>query len=77
MSLSDQMAAYGDPYYQPIPPDVSRKETRAQRQGRDGAVYVRQQKPRSLFMWLFIWGPVTLWIPTLYFQFSPRYFWKA
>lgn len=72
MSMSDQMSSYGDPDYQPVPP--TRRESR---QGRDGAVYVRQQKPRSLFMWLFIWGPVTLWIPTLYFQFSPRYFWKA
>lgn len=56
--------------------EVHRKSS-SPRQGRDGAVYVRQQKPRSLFMWLFIWGPVTLWLPTLYFQFSPRYFWKA
>ena len=77
MSLSDQMATYGDPDYQPIPPDVYRKEARAQRQGRDGAVYVRKQKARSLTFWLFFGGPVTLWIPTLIFHFSPRYFWKA
>ena len=39
--------------------------------------FVREQKARSLTFWLFFGGPVTLWIPTLIFHFSPRYFWKA
>ena len=54
----------------------TRRELRA-RQGRDGAIYTRQQKGKSFVLWWFFLGPVTLWIPTLYFHFSPRYFWKA
>ena len=47
------------------------------RKGRDGAVYTRQQKGKSLIVWLFVLGPITCWIPTLYFHFSPNYFWRA
>lgn len=53
-----------------------RRQSEARR-ARDGAIYTRQQKGHSLFMWLLVWGPVTLWIPTLYFHFSPNHFWKV
>jgi hypothetical protein len=47
------------------------------RQGRDGAVYVRQQKGVSFTKWVLILGIFTLWIPAIYFAVSPNYFWKA
>lgn len=47
------------------------------KQARDRAQYVRQQKGHSLFLWLFILGPVTLWIPTIYYSASPNHYWHA
>lgn len=45
------------------------------RHARDGANYVRQQKGHSLILWLFILGPITLWIPTVYYAVSPNHYW--
>jgi hypothetical protein len=47
------------------------------KQARDRAQYVRQQKGHSLILWLFLWGPMTLWIPTIYFAASPNHYWHA
>lgn len=46
------------------------------RQARDGAVYNREQKGHSLTKHL-LFGWVVLWIPTIYYAFSPRHFWHA
>lgn len=46
------------------------------KQSRDRAQYVRQQQPKSWVVWWLILGPVTLWIPAVYYSFSPNYFWK-
>lgn len=88
MSLNDQMAGFSDPDYQPlipgnvnqgqhvaasVPAPVKAKDVKV---ARDRAQYVRQQKPKSWIVWWLILGPVTLWIPAVYFSFSPNYFWK-
>lgn len=44
------------------------------RAARDGANYVRQQKGHSLLLHLFLIGPVTLFIPTIYYAASPNHF---
>lgn len=64
----------------PVPvPAVEHQASRAPvvRQSRDRAQYVRQQKGHSLIFWLFIGGPVTLWIPTVYYSVSPNHYWHA
>lgn len=89
MSLNDQMAAYSDPDYQPlIPGNVNQgqhvaasvpapKKAKDVKVARDRAQYVRQQKGHSLLLWLFVLGPVTLWIPTVYYSCSPNHYWHA
>lgn len=45
------------------------------RQARDRAQYVRQQKGHSWVVWWLLLGPITLWIPTVYYSFSPNHYW--
>ncbi|QIG58149.1 hypothetical protein SEA_ZEPP_61 [Microbacterium phage Zepp] len=45
------------------------------RQARDRAQYVRQQKGHSWVVWWLLLGPVTLWIPAVYYSFSPNHYW--
>lgn len=43
--------------------------------GRDGAQYVRQQKGHSLLFNLFIIGPITMYITTVYYSVSKNHYW--
>lgn len=45
------------------------------RQSRDRAQYVRQQKGHSWVVWWLLLGPITLWIPAVYYSFSPNHYW--
>lgn len=45
-------------------------------QGRDHAQYVRQQKGHSIILWA-LFGVVLLWIPAIYYTFSPNHYWHA
>ena len=56
---------------------IQRAEATEPRKARDRAQYVRQQKGHSLILWLFVLGPMTLWIPTIYFAASPNHYWHA
>ncbi|QZD99189.1 membrane protein [Microbacterium phage CaptainRex] len=47
------------------------------RQARDRAQYVRQQKGHSWVVWWLLLGPVTLWIPAVYYSFSPNHYWHV
>ena len=40
---------------------------------RDGAQYTRQQKGHSLTLH-FLFGAVVLWIPAIYYTFSPNHY---
>ncbi|QKN87760.1 hypothetical protein IXEL_60 [Microbacterium phage Ixel] len=42
---------------------------------RDRAQYVRQQKGHSWLVWWLLLGPITLWIPAVYYSFSPNHYW--
>ena len=44
------------------------------KQGRDKAVYTRQQKGHSLLAHL-LFGIVVLWIPAMYITASPNHYW--
>ncbi|AVJ51049.1 membrane protein [Microbacterium phage Pikmin] len=44
------------------------------RQARDGAMYTRSQKGHSLTLHLLL-GVVVLWIPAIYYSFSPNHYW--
>lgn len=46
------------------------------RTAQDGANYVRHQKGHSLTLHLLL-GGVVLWIPAIYFTFSPNHYWHA
>lgn len=46
------------------------------KQSRDKAQYVRQQKGHSLTLHL-LFGAVVLWIPAIYYTFSPNHYWHA
>lgn len=46
------------------------------KQSRDKAQYVRQQKGHSLTMHL-VFGIFVLWIPAIYYSFSPNHYWHA
>lgn len=46
------------------------------RQARDKAQYVRQQKGHSLTKHL-LFGWIVLWIPAIYYSFSPNHYWHA
>ena len=75
MSLRDQMAAYGDPDYQPVPPAPAQAAP-VVKQGRDKAIYTRQQKGHSLILHL-LFGWLALYIPAIYITFSPNHYWHA
>jgi len=69
-----------DPVPQAAAPVINVHVQRAAESGRkarDKAQYVRQQKGHSLTMWLFFLGPITLWIPTIYYSFSPNHYWTV
>jgi hypothetical protein len=81
--LNDQMGAYSNPDYQPIPPVQQQPAQPAPaqpaapvKQARDKAQYVRQQKGHSLTKHLLL-GWVVLWIPAVYYTFSPNHYWHA
>lgn len=60
--------------YQPVPAaQVSEQKVR---QSRDRAQYVRQQKGHSL-TWHLLLGVFVLWIPAIYYSFSPNHYWHA
>ena len=64
----------------PIEPQVPQPVPAVQvevpiRQARDRAQYVRQQKGHSWVVWWLLLGPITLWIPAVYYSFSPNHFW--
>ncbi|AXQ52925.1 hypothetical protein SEA_NEFERTHENA_62 [Microbacterium phage Neferthena] len=59
---------------QVLTPSKKVKEERV-KVARDRAQYVRQQKGHSWFIWWLILGPVTLWIPAIYFSVSPNHYW--
>lgn len=44
------------------------------KQGRDKAVYTRQQKGHSLILQFCVVGIFTLWIVPLYYAFSPNHY---
>jgi len=46
-----------------------------QLKGRDGAAYVRQQRGHSLLLNLFIVGPITMYITTVYYSVSKNHYW--
>lgn len=46
------------------------------KQGRDKAVYTRQQKGHSLTLWI-LFGGLLLWIPAIYYSVSPNHYWHA
>jgi hypothetical protein len=46
------------------------------KQARDKAQYVRQQQGHSLIKHLFL-GVFVLWIPAIYYTFSPNHYWHA
>lgn len=50
--------------------------TTAIKQSRDKAQYTRQQTGHSLTKHLLL-GWVLLWIPAIYFTFSPNHYWHA
>lgn len=46
------------------------------KQSRDRAQYVRQQQGHSLIKHLLL-GVFVLWIPAIYYTFSPNHYWHA
>lgn len=46
------------------------------KQARDKAQYTRQQKGHSLTLHI-LFGWVLLYIPTIYYSFSPNHYWHA
>lgn len=57
------------PYQQPYAPPPNLR-------GRDGAQYVRQQKPHSLTKHLLL-GFFIMWINVVYISMSPNHYWTA
>jgi hypothetical protein len=61
---------------QPVPASqYIEREKEQVKQARDRAQYVRQQKGHSWLVWWLLLGPITLWIPAVYFSFSPNHYW--
>lgn len=46
-----------------------------QLQGKDGTMYVRQQKGHSALLWWLILGPFTAFIVPIYFTISKNHYW--
>jgi hypothetical protein len=57
-------------------PPVSSTQAVPQKQAKDRAVYTRQQKGHSLTKHL-LFGWIVLYIPTMYYHFSPNHYWHA
>lgn len=73
----DPNALIGD--FSPVPArnvEVSVQQPEV-KQARDKAQYVRQQKGHSWVVWWLLLGPVTLWIPAVYYSFSPNHYWHV
>lgn len=76
VSPDGQSLEYRVPVQQPQP--VPAKEHHANvKVARDRAQYVRQQKGHSWLIWWLILGPITLWIPAIYFSVSPNHYWHV
>lgn len=60
--------------HQPVP---ARQVEVPVRQARDKAQYVRQQRGHSWVVWWLLLGPITLWIPAVYYSFSPNHYWHV
>lgn len=60
--------------YPPVP--AAQVNEQKVRQSRDRAQYVRQQKGHSL-TWHLLLGVFVLWIPAIYYSFSPNHYWHA
>lgn len=61
---------------QQVPPPVQAVQVNVPvRQARDRAQYVRQQRGHSWVVWWLLLGPITLWIPAVYYSFSPNHYW--
>jgi hypothetical protein len=77
----EQRPAAPEPIERPEWPEMASQTARDMskpvKQSRDRAQYVRQQKGHSLILHLFLIGPVTLWIPAIYYSVSPNHFWHA
>ena len=58
-------------YYPPVSAEAPQV-----RQSRDRAQYVRQQKGHSVIKHA-LFGGFVLWIPTIYYTFSPNHYWHA
>lgn len=65
-------------YNSPVPASrhINTQPVQQQRQGADGAVYVRSQKGHSIILHV-LFGWIVLWIPTIYFSVSPNHYWHA
>lgn len=60
----------------PLPADHPQVHYRPVKQSKDRAQYVRQQRGHSLTKHLLL-GVFVLWIPAIYFSFSPNHYWHA
>lgn len=58
--------------HQPVPAVYAQVK-----QSRDKAQYVRQQRGHSWVVWWLLLGPITLWIPAVYYSFSPNHYWHV
>jgi hypothetical protein len=76
--VSVQTNAQGQPIVVQLqyPDPVSAGNHHAVKQGRDKAVYTRQQKGHSLILHLLL-GMFVLWIPAIYISVSPNHYWHA
>lgn len=80
VSPDGQSLEYQVPVQQPQPLTADQHHANAQqayRVARDRAQYVRQQKGHSWLIWWLILGPITLWIPAIYFSVSPNHYWHV
>ena len=55
---------------------TSQQEAKPAKRGRPQVQYVREQKGHSLTKHLLL-GWVVLWIPAIYYSFSPNHYWRA
>lgn len=60
--------------YGQVPNVTVEVQTPKVKQGRDKAVYTRQQKGHSLILQFCVVGIFTLWIVPLYYAFSPNHY---
>jgi hypothetical protein len=79
--MSEQSQHGNPPEHPPAPaiqavPQQQANVDRGVRKARDRAVYTRQQKGHSLTKHL-LFGGIVLWIPAIYYHFSPNHYWHA